>query len=188
MSKAKTTETVQQPTTETVQQPIAPLPTQTAMTTMAEESEALVITEAGVNDFTQMPVEWADILPNARFKTTIDLSNQEGKQRLYLAMNEDGTSAKEHIGDKFDLYAITLTTMQKGDGEFFVALKMSTNKGVIGSNSKWLIKQLLNLLAFKRPVLSWETPWQMQIYQKPIGKDANGQPKSVMKIRDLSMT
>ena len=179
MSKAKPVETVQQP--------IAPLPPQTAMTTMDEENEALIVSESGVNDFSIMPAEWADVLPNARFKTTIDLSSQEGKQRLYLAMNDDGTSAKENIGATFALYAITLTAMQRGDGEMFVALKMSTDKGVIGSDSKWIIKQLLNLLAFKRPVLSWETPWQMQIYQKPIGKDANGQTKSVMKIRDLSM-
>jgi hypothetical protein len=148
--------------------------------------------ESGSQQMMTIPSEWGLAIPAEQFKTTIDVTTQAGRQLLYLALNEDGESCRDVVNRQLDVVGITFCPQIKvnddGEVENKIATKLSLADGsVIGTNSEWVLRSLISLLHFKRTVPNIKSPWSLEIYSKATGKNEDGQPKTCLKVRDLSL-
>lgn len=145
------------------------------------------------NEIFALPEEWGFDTPVVLYRTTIDASTEDGKKLLYSALNDEGAAAKTSINK--DLVVVGLTFVPavrntpEGEQVKIVLMKLSLKDGtIIGTSSKWLMISARSLVMFKKSIPTAKKPWKLQIYAVDAGKTADGEPKQILKIRDLELS
>jgi hypothetical protein len=140
----------------------------------------------------QLPERWDHGSAMPHYVTTLPTDTLDGRRQLYRALHECEHEAKALVGKELTVVGITFHG-QNGELEDpsevrKTVVKLSLADGTsVGTNSSTVASTLISLLDLYRRPPTADHPWHLEIYLKPIGPGPDGQPRSVVKIRDLDL-
>lgn len=139
-----------------------------------------------------LPERWSIAGGGVQYVTTHDPDTQAGRRAIYVALQECETTARDAVNQELSVVGLTFHGQDGGDfdgGEAVPTVaKISLADGsCVGTNSRSVVCALLAMLDLYRCPPTADRPWRLQIYTKGIGPGADGQPRSVVKVRDLAL-